>query len=523
MDRKIVELLAGGVSVKNVARTLHVGRGRVRRLRGQAKEHGYLDETGKKGAVALPAYPEALFPDPTDGRALKLSESHKLLKPHHEWIKGRLETGWHSVTVFEELPVRGVSRSSFYRYLERYKLNRLGESYRVVPEIVHKAGEALILDWGKLRDVVDPVTGTKRTLWMFIGVLGYSRYLMVRLVWHIDVATTLREIESMFREIGGVPVKLTVDNPKCIALEASLYEPLLHPAVERFASHYGVLMEALPPGAAQLKGKIERPVPYVRRLYEAHGDVWSGIEESQEYLDRKMGIANERRHGTTIRRPRDVFAEEESKALKPLPALAYEIEEYLEGRVRKDGHVRFANKYYSLDEEHIGEDVIVLGNSKLVSIYRNGKLLEVHTRITDPNISKSTKPQHLKPWERAMQDSSAYRQRAAKIGPNVDAMVLRLLEQGHGFIDMRKIWGILSLDKSYPAVRIDAACRRALELDSLSYRTVKTILDVEQFMTYERRRGEAPRPEEGERPKRTTYKYVRPLSVYRDQLSLRLH
>jgi hypothetical protein len=314
-------------------------------------------------------------------------------------------------------------------------------------------------------------------------------------------------------------VKITTDNPKCMALEASKYEPLLNPAVERFAAHHGVLIECLPPADPQKKGKIERPLPYCRRLYEAHGDAWHGLEESQAYLDRKLILANQRRHGTTLRRPKDLLAEE-AKALKPLPALAYEVEQFHEGAVRQDGHVRFANKYYSVDEKYKGESVVVLGDSRQVSIYHQGQLLEVHARITDPAQSKSTKPEHLKPWERAMEDDSVYRKRAAGLGPHVDELILRLLARGHGFMDTRKIWGILSLDKQYAAGRIDAACRRALELDSLSYRTVKGFLeleDVERLARSSQGTGAGP-VSTAIRP--TAHKHVRPLSEYQEQLRL---
>lgn len=516
MDRKIVEMLINGVGVNQVGRSLRVSKRRIRRLREQAKERGYLKEDGTRGTVLLPPYPEAIFPDPTDGRTLRLSEYHQLLEPHREWIRDRMETGWHAVTVFEELPVQGVSRSSFYRYLERQGLNRLGETYRVVPEIRHKAGEALLLDWGKLRDVIDPVTGRKRTLWMFAGVLGYSRYRMVRLVWTMDTLTTLRCIESMLREIGGVPFKVTTDNPKCFALEASPYEPLLNPALERFASHYGLLIECLPPADPEKKGKIERPMPYFRRLYEAHRDEWKGIEESQSYLDSKLQIANDRPHGTTLRRPKEVLFQEEAKSLKPLPTLNYEIEQFHEGTVRQDGHVRFGNKYYSVEEKYKGKDVVVLGDSKLVSIYHQGKLLEVHNRLTDPNISKSTKPQHLKPWERAMQDGSLYRKKGAALGPHVEEMIVALLAQGQGFIDTRKIWGILSLDKRYTAAQIDAACSRALKIDKFGYRAVKSFLEWEEMELLEKNhQTQSVTPS-----LMSAHKHVRPLSVYKAQLSL---
>jgi transposase len=519
MDRKIVEWLVHGTGLNQITRTLHVGKNRVRRLRELAKERRYLEESGRPGPVPLPPYPEALFPDPVDGRSLQTSEWDPRLPERQDWIRERLVAGWHCVSVFEELGMAGLTRSSFYRYLGRHKLNRLGERFRVVPEIIHQPGEALILDWGKLRDVRDPVTGTQRTLWVFAGVLGYARYLLVRLVWRIDVETTLQAIESMLRELGGVTARLTTDTPKCIALEASQYAAVLNPAAERFAAHYGVLLEALPPRSPEKQGKIERPIPYVRRLYEAHGDAWHGIEASQQSLDRQMVLANGRRHGTRLRRPQDLCAEVESKVLKPRPALAYEIEQYHEGLVRQDGHVRFAHKDYSLDEQSVGETVVGPGNAQQVAIYHQGQRLELPPRITDPNQSKSTKPAHLKPWERAMQDGSMYRHRAAKLGPSVETMVVRLLEQGQGFVDTRKLGGILSLDKRYRPERIDAACRRALEMGNLGYRAVKIWLEAEAAAACER--AQAARPAQPAPVlRKTAHQHVRPLSVYQAQLTL---
>ena len=520
MERKIVEQLIAGAGVNSIAHSLQVGKRRVRVLRERAKEYGYLTEAGCRGAAALPPYPEPVFPDVVDKRSQQVSPQEPLLEPYRAWMEERLLAGWHAVTVFEELPVKGIGRSSFYRYLERYKLNRLGEEDRgVVPEIIHQPGEALLVDWGKLCNGYDPVSGKMRAVWMFAGVLGYSRYLMVRLVWSNDVETTLKAMESMFRELEGVSARVTSDNPKCFALEASRFEPLLNPAYERFAAHYGVVIECLPPRDPEKKGKIERPIPYVRRLYEAHGDVWQGMEEAQGYLDKKLVIANERKHGTTLRRPREVFVQEEKGRLKELPATAYEIEQYHDGVVREDGHVRFCNKYYSLDEQYKGKTVAVLGDSKIVSIYYHGKLLEVHNRVTDPNQTKSTKPQHLKPWERAMLDDSMYRRRASKLGPAVEAIILAIMKQGQGFLDTRKIWGVLSLDKSYPAEKINAACEKALTLGMLSYRAVKGLLEAER----DREQATAGTAGEVRKAVPAEHRFVRSLSEYEEQLSLLLH
>jgi Integrase core domain len=514
MDRKIVEQLIAGKSLREIMELFRVGDRRVRKLKLLAEQYGYLG-----GATALPQYPEALFPDGPDGRESRSSDADRKFLEKKDWMIERLAAGWSPITVFEELGIP-VGRSSFYRFIQRHGLHEVGaHARRVVPEIIHQPAEALILDWGKLRDVVDEKTGKKKILWAFVGVLGFSRYMMVRLVWSNETSLTLESLENMLREIGGTPGRVTSDNPKCFALEASDYEPLLNPAFERFAAHYGMRIECLPPSDPEKKGKVERLMPYVRRLYEAHGAQWRGIEESQAYMDRKVAIANERQHGTTRMKPIEQFLQIEVGRLSPLPALAYSHEEISEGVVRKDGHVRFDSHYYSLEEQMIGKSVMILASSSQVSIYYEGKLKEVHQRLSGPVQSKSTKPQHLKPWEQAMKDHSLYRKRAQALGPAVDQFVLTLLNQGQGFIDTRKIWGILSLDKSFEPAAINQACQKAIELDSYSYRTVKSLLKLLPQSRQKRQELTASPAPLASIPAQEN-KFVRPMSVYEEQLKL---
>lgn len=77
-----------------------------------------------------------------------------------------------------------------------------------------------------------------------------------------------------------------------------------------------------------------------------------------------------------------------------------------------------------------------------------------------------------------MGDTSVYRDRARAIGPYVDEMVVRIIGHGLGVIDFRKVWGILSLDKSYSATDIDEACRQALMMGSHSFRTIQRLLTI---------------------------------------------
>jgi hypothetical protein len=171
--------------------------------------------------------------------------------------------------------------------------------------------------------------------------------------------------------------------------------------------------------------------------------------------------------------------------------------------------VRFRNKFYSVGDEHVGRHAVVLGNKTQVSIYMDGKLFEVHDRICHPHISKSTKAHHLKPHERVMQDGAFYIKRAARIGPFTAKLVETVLSSGQGFVDTRKVWGVLSLDKNYKPEQIEKACRLALEMNDPSYRRVAALVKLMPT--------DKPRPEE---TKTEAHKFVRDLNEYKQLLLL---
>ena len=476
VDRKIVENILMKKSFNEISKLLKVGKKRIRSVNHQAKKMGYFDGT------PMPPPPAKIFEYP-DRKKYPQGEAETLLLKHKDWIKKKLyQDGWTQITVYEELEIPDNEKpalSSFYRFLNNHGLKKSdNKSSRVIPEIIHAPGEALQLDWGKVRDVIDPKTGKKKTLWALVGIVGFSRYMIVHFVWDNKTETTLEVIQKMFSELGGVPERIISDNPKCFSLEASKYEPKLNPAFDRFCHHYGVLPEILPPYDPEKKGKVERAMPYVRRLFEAYGKDWNSIEDAQEYMNNKVSKANERVHGTTKLKPMEVFLQEEANTLKDLPTTKYEMEEYHLGVVRRDGHVRFSHKYYSVDEKYIGKEVFVIGNKHRVQLYCDCELIETHERLTHRHQSKSTKKHHLKPWEQAIEDASQYLEKAEKIGPHAKELVFSILKAGQGFIDTRKVWGILSLDKDHPPSEVDQACKYALEIDSLNYRTVKSYLGL---------------------------------------------
>ena len=217
VDRKIVEGLRDGRSVTSLKKSTGKGKGTVIKVRDLALEYGYIELADvekrifKATSKSLPPFPEALFPL-CDGRSNKIFETDLVLESVREWLKERIEVGWSRQTIFEELPL-AVPRSNFYRYLDRQNFMKIAPA-RNVMELIHAPGECLQVDWGKLFDVIDAKTKKKKTIWIFIGVLGHSRYEMARVVECGNFEITMHALMSMFDELGRVPKKVTSDNPK---------------------------------------------------------------------------------------------------------------------------------------------------------------------------------------------------------------------------------------------------------------------------------------------------------------------
>ena len=509
MDRKIVEMFRTGKSASAIAKNLEKGKGYVISVRDLAEEYGFIEKISDEPRLyratekQLPPYPEILFPI-VDLRKSRPAETDQILEPQKAWITERLNLGWSSQTIFEEMKV-SVPRSNFYRYLERQHL-QADRLLRSSPEIVHGPGECLQVDWAKLFDVKDP-SGKSKTVWAFIGILGHSRYTMVRVMQKCDFAATVAALTSMFEELGGTSKRVTSDNPKVFVNLASKHEPLLNAGYERFSSYYGFTIEALPPSDPQKKGKVERTVQLVRRLFESFDQSQFTMEYAQAHADLKIGLANQRRHGTHGQRPSSVF-ESEKLTLRPLPQVPYELEAIIFSTVRADGYVRFCNKYYRIDQRLKTQVATVIGNGKKVSIYVAGRLLETYDRITDPFVSKACKDHYKESWEKTMNDHGHYVRHAEAIGENVSRFIQVILARGEGFVDTRVVWGILTLVKKYPAKDIDQACMSALELSQVNLRTVKALLNL------------CPKRKDSEEYKTTGGKFARPMSEYKAHLRI---
>jgi transposase len=159
-----------------------------------------------------------------------------------------------------------------------------------------------------------------------VVVLGFSRLLWVRFVVRQDMLTLIRGLEEAFSYFGGVPHELLFDQMRAVITRDDRLTggPLVrNTEFLRFAAHWGFVARACRAYRAQTKGKVERPIRYLRDSFlygrEFLGDTQLG-DEGRHWVET---VANARLHATTKRVPRELFEGEERALLQPLAGHPY--------------------------------------------------------------------------------------------------------------------------------------------------------------------------------------------------------
>ena len=157
-------------------------------------------------------------------------------------------------------------------------------------------------------------------------VLGYSRLLWLRFFPRNDMRTLLIGLEEAFTFFGGVTEHLLFDQMKSVITKDGRMngEKLVTNAeFLRFAAHYGFKVRACRPYRAQTKGKVERPIFYVRDNFIYGREFLNDADldtQARRWLDR---TANVRIHQTIKEQPLLRFERDERALLQPLPARPY--------------------------------------------------------------------------------------------------------------------------------------------------------------------------------------------------------
>lgn len=159
-----------------------------------------------------------------------------------------------------------------------------------------------------------------------VVVLGYSRLLWLRFYVRQDMRTLIAGLEEAFAFLGGVTDELLFDQMRAVITKdlRLLGGQLVHNLeFLRFANHWEFIARACRPYRAQTKGKVERPIRYVRDNFIYGREFLGDADLDEQRLRWLTQTANVRVHQTTKEKPIDRFLRDEQHVLKPLAAQAY--------------------------------------------------------------------------------------------------------------------------------------------------------------------------------------------------------
>lgn len=160
-----------------------------------------------------------------------------------------------------------------------------------------------------------------------IVVLGYSRLLWVRFFPRQDLRTLQHGLTECFTAWGGVPQHLLFDQMRSVLTRDDRLTGgglLTNLECQRFAQHYGFRIRVCRPYRAQTKGKVERPIRYLRGSFLYGRTFLSDADLNAQAAHWLDTVANPRVHATTRAVPAERFRSEEHALLQPLPARPYQ-------------------------------------------------------------------------------------------------------------------------------------------------------------------------------------------------------
>lgn len=479
--QELVRLHRMNTSVREVARLIGVSPNTERTYRVAIKAKGLLDgpvdilpELEVLKAAVLAAKPLPVCP---------AAQHVSTLEELREKITGLITKGLGPRAIYDRLRIEEEkfkgSPSAVKRIYRSIIRARGVQAKDVAIPVETHAGEVAQVDFGYIGKLLDPTLHILRKAWCFVMVLGYSRHMVVRIVFDQKIETWLKLHVEAFEELGGVVETVVPDNLKSAVIRAAFgvgQSVELNRSYQELARHYGFKIDPTPPYAPRKKGKVESGVKYVKGNFFA-GREGENVEEVRIELARWVKeIAGMREHGTTHWRPREKFEEVEQSLLLLLPPLAFEPVIWKKATVHPDSHIGFDRRLYSVPWQLIGSKVWVQATKSSVIIFANDARVATHRR-QGPGY-RSTIEEHLPEHRRDLRHRNRdyWEERAAAIGPEVKSYIHEVFEADDVLSQLRTVQAMVTHLETFPASRARAACTRAQLYGNVSYSSLKRIL-----------------------------------------------
>ena len=356
---KIRALHVNGISDRQIAKALDVGRRTVRKYRDGAVTPNDRADVPRK----------ATLKEAVEGEITRMLLENGTL-PRKQRLSAK--DMWEFL-----VSEQGVAISEPYvRLLVRELRDAHGEEF--IP-LEHEMGDCVQIDW--MEDAVAVIGGTRTAVQVFVCALPYSGAVCAFAYPDKTMLSFLHGHVKAFEWMSGVSRRCVYDNLKTAVLSGSGKNAVTQDEFKRIERHYAFIAEFCNRASGWEKSNAENgvkitrnsafvPIPRVKDYGELQNHV------SASLLKYNM---NHRIQG----RPRkiwDMFMEERS-ALAPLPVSPFEVDETVHAKVYPDQTVRYDRVRYSVPHGYADKNVTLRVSPFEVNVYFRGRLLYAHKRV----------------------------------------------------------------------------------------------------------------------------------------------
>jgi len=403
-------------------------------------------------------------------------------RPMPNWAEIHREYKRKGVTLsllWQEYKAQSPTGYQYSQFCERYRAwtGRLDPCMRQE----HKAGEKLFVDYaGQTVPVMDATTGEVRQAQIFLAVLGASNYTYVEATWSQTLPDWIGSHVRALAFFGGVPAVIVPDNLKSGVTKPCRYEPDINFTYLELSDHYSTAILPARVKKPKDKAKVENGVLVAERwlLAPLRNRQFFSLVELNQALGELLLTLNQRPFQKMPGSRQSLFETLERPALLPLPLMPYQYGEWKKALVNVDYHLEAEGHYYSVPYQLIKEQVEIRLSQKTVECFHLGKRVASHVRSYDTGKS-TTLPEHRSPAHRYYLEWTPEKivHWAETIGPEASNLAKAIMQsRPHPQQGVNSCLGIVKLAKEYGAERLEAACHRALTIQALSYKSLKSIL-----------------------------------------------
>jgi hypothetical protein len=226
---------------------------------------------------------------------------------------------------------------------------------------------------------VEEPGGRTSKVFVFILVLGYSRADYIEFVDRCTLETLLDGHIRAFKYLGGVPREILYDNMKHVVLgRDAAGQPVFNPECLYFAHHYGFQPRACAPYSPWMKGKVERPIDFLRERFWRGYQYSSFRQANQDVLVWLNETANHRVHGTHHQLIEERWKEERAH-LGLLPTFDYDTSLKAFRKAYRDCQISFNANRYVVPHRAVGRMVLLKVKNGLIRIFHDQDLLATYT------------------------------------------------------------------------------------------------------------------------------------------------